>query len=497
MRRRIALGIAAAGTAAAALVPATWSTARPQIPSLQLIAINHSGTLTRFGAGRGQAFDSLDLGVYLEAVDGSVEFDAHGHGHDLTVTQVRRGAGQVHVLRQLPNDATTSYQTGLGHFIALRWMNQKGDIVARQRLPWCPADSTYSGGRVNDTGPLLPSFPQFCGESSLTRAAVWGVDSGWAAPLFPNGVPDPQLADGSYTLRISIEQPWRAALHLAGATTITARVHITTSQGCGKNCCIDICPAARPADGAAVTPAGAAADARAMTAPTATPAAPGPAPDLSPLRPFHIRLQINRRTGRQVLSFAANVWNRGRGPLLVEGYRSGPAPYMQARQFFLSSGRVVASKPVGRLHFDSRRGHQHWHFEDFARYDLYQPSTKQDVRSEKQSFCIAPTDAIDLTLPSADWQPDSTGLSSACGFGDTGAIWMREVLPVGWGDTYYQTVAGQAFDVTHLPNGVYRLRITANPFHHLVETDYANDVAYQRLRLSGAGTARKLTLLPG
>ena len=80
--------------------------------------------------------------------------------------------------------------------------------------------------------------------------------------------------------------------------------------------------------------------------------------------------------------------------------------------------------------------------------------------SEKQSFCLAPTDPIDLRLPTAEWSPSwfgGGGLSTACGGSD--AIWIREVLPVGWGDTYFQFVAGQSFDITHLPNGRYYVQV--------------------------------------
>ena len=34
---------------------------------------------------------------------------------------------------------------------------------------------------------------------------------------------------------------------------------------------------------------------------------------------------------------------------------------------------------------------------------------------------------------------------------------------MGWGDTYYQYLPGQSFNITGVPNGTYYVRIVANP----------------------------------
>ena len=64
-------------------------------------------------------------------------------------------------------------------------------------------------------------------------------------------------------------------------------------------------------------------------------------------------------------------------------------------------------------------------------------------------------------------------------------MWVRETMPVGWGDTYTQSIAGQAFDITKLPNGTYYIQVTANPGHLLHETTTANDVTVRKLIISG------------
>lgn len=105
------------------------------------------------------------------------------------------------------------------------------------------------------------------------------------------------------------------------------------------------------------------------------------------------------------------------------------------------------------------------------------------VRSRKVGFCIAPTDGVDLMLPNAVWQPSSVGLSGECGVPT--ALWIREMLPVGWGDTYFQTVAGQSFDVTGLPNGTYYIEVSANPDGVLYETSTGNDTSLRQIILGG------------
>lgn len=44
-------------------------------------------------------------------------------------------------------------------------------------------------------------------------------------------------------------------------------------------------------------------------------------------------------------------------------------------------------------------------------------------------------------------------LFSQCG--DVNNVWIREALPVGWGDTYSDGYVEQHFDVTDLANGTY------------------------------------------
>jgi hypothetical protein len=152
----------------------------------------------------------------------------------------------------------------------------------------------------------------------------------------------------------------------------------------------------------------------------------------------------------------------------------------------------VSSQTVGQFEFDTRHGHHHWHMEDIAQYDLLDQDGNRVVLSSKQSFCLAPTDAINLTQAGADWRPDQAGLWSACAGEES--IWLREVLPAGWGDTYFQSVAGQSFNITNLPNGHYAIRVTTDPNHNLLETDYTNNVGLLNITLGGKLGNRTVTI---
>jgi len=146
--------------------------------------------------------------------------------------------------------------------------------------------------------------------------------------------------------------------------------------------------------------------------------------------------------------------------------------------------------------WDARKGHQHWHFMQFARYSLLDATQTMTIVSRKESFCLAPTDPIDLLAPGAEMNPGEIGLGgSNCGSGP-GALWAREVLPAGWGDTYYQGLPGQSFNITDLPNGTYYIAVQTNPLGLLHERRTDNDLELREIRLGGTPGNRTVTVPP-
>ena len=84
---------------------------------------------------------------------------------------------------------------------------------------------------------------------------------------------------------------------------------------------------------------------------------------------------------------------------MVDGFRNEDDPdHMDAYQYFYDAdGNETGHMPVGEMHWHAQN-HQHWHFEDFARYRLLNADQTKAVRSTKQSFCLANTDAVDYTV---------------------------------------------------------------------------------------------------
>jgi hypothetical protein len=184
-----------------------------------------------------------------------------------------------------------------------------------------------------------------------------------------------------------------------------------------------------------------------------------------------------------LLNFGATVWVGGNSPLDVEGFRQGGSPIMNAYQYFWRNGHIIGRTRAGTMGFDSQPGHNHWHFQQFAEYRLLGSNTKLVMRSQKVAFCIAPTDPVDLLLPQAIWQPPAIGLTGQCG--SPTALWVQEMLPIGWGDTYFQNVAGQSFDITSIPNGTYYIETIANPQKVLHETTTGNNISLRKVILGG------------
>jgi hypothetical protein len=153
---------------------------------------------------------------------------------------------------------------------------------------------------------------------------------------------------------------------------------------------------------------------------------------------------------------------------------------MDAFQYFYEGDEIIGKAPVGSFEYDERRGHSHWHFRQFAKYRLVSDESGKVVRSKKEAFCLAPTDPVDLTIEGAEWRPDEIGFGgSNCG-GET-SLWVREVLPLGWGDTYHQFRPGQSFNITKLPDGIYFIEVKANSGGFLHDADPSNNVERRKV----------------
>jgi Lysyl oxidase len=358
-------------------------------------------------------------------------------------------------------------------------------VVAKQAMTFCP--DSYDPERASPDSPQTSPYPTQCGSfDPFPKGEVWGITRGWGVDPAETAQQPLQLklALGTYRVRVTITGRYQRLLHIPPKRA-TATVTVTVVKGSG---CCGAGPAVRSRQGAAL--AGPAVRSRQGAALAGLPRArtlPAPPmsarPDLVALPSWGITVSHVRKTGQDLLNFGATVWIGGNSPLDVQGFRTGGSPIMQAYQYFWRGGRVIGRVRAGTMGFDQRHGHNHWHFEQFAAYRLLDKAKNLAVASHKQGFCIAPTDGVDLTAPHAVWQPSFIGLSGQCGLPT--ALWVRETLPVGWGDTYFQSVAGQSFDIARVPNGTYYIEVVANPEHVLKETTTRNDTSLREVILGG------------
>jgi hypothetical protein len=312
---------------------------------------------------------------------------------------------------------------------------------------------------------------------------VWGIDEGWAVNLSGDQGIKLDLNPGKYTAHLIVNPAFQQAFSMAPQDS-AAEFKIKIPKPGKHPCCAGVTATYRESPESIGAPT--------QGVPTIIDPDPSLLPDLRMMPAFTIDIR-NGKNGKSRMNFASMVWVDGASSMVVEGFRRPGGDVMDAYQYFYRGEQVAGRAPVGTFEFDRRDGHFHWHIQQFAAYRVIDAKMNELVRSSKQSFCLAPTDPVDLSLEGADWDVMSTGLRAACG--ELEALWIREVLPLGWGDTYFQ-VGGQAFDVTHLPNGRYYIEVEANPLLLLKEQDTTNNTMRREIILKGKNGARRVTVLP-
>jgi hypothetical protein len=466
--RSAATAIAGLGLVAATFPGVVQAATRPAAagPTVKLIAAQNVITVPRFG---GMVF--LDPGIWVASLGSPLEFDVQRvtYLQPVTITQVIHLPGGGTRIRALPRTLLDGFN-GLRDFVRMTVRDASGKVVARRPGEFCP--DTFNPERATPDSPATSRYPQFCTSDPFQKANVWGIAKGWAVDPFGGfgfGGPGVRLALGTYRVTLSILRPYTGLLHIsAGDATATVTVRVVKGAGC----CGPLHRVRAPSGPLPSLP---------RNVPILANPPRDALPDLVPLPSWGI---TTRHMGHQdFLNFGATVWVGGSSPLDVEGFRSNGSPIMKAYQYFWRDGRLIGRVRAGTMGFDSAPGHTHWHFKQFAQYRLLNAAKAVAVRSQKVGFCIAPSDAVDMLLPGALWQPSSIGFFGACG--SPTSLWVQEYMPIGWGDTYFQFLAGQAFDITHVPNGTYYIEIIANPEKVLRESNMGNDISLRRVILGG------------
>lgn len=459
-------------------------------PRLELIAPSHHVGLHLFKKKVGLANIGLTVGNRGAPLEIHVARSSFGHRFRAAIFNARTHRRVRRIPQRLLAAANVSPYPGappaayprLRNFIHVAFHKPGGKIAGAGTIPFCPAGIRE---RLGGGGPELSRYPYACSSGSpFTRGLVWGIDHDWTAQPLDFGGPNPQvsLRRGPYKAVAKVTKPYRRLFGISQKSA-TARMRVMVRNGGGG--------VVEPAGGKQAT--NASDSQKSMNAPNLQHPPQSARPDPIALAAWNIR--ADKEAGRDLLTFSATEWNAGPAPLDVEGFRKPGRSRMRAYEYFHNRrGNVIGRKRVGFMEFDHRDGHHHWHLEQFARYSLLSRSGKHLVASHKQSFCIAPTDLIDLTVPGADWMTETTSLFTACG--EPTSLWIREILATGWGDTYVQEVAGQAFDISKVPNGRYFVQVKVNPTGELSEGSRSNDSALRRIRLGGTKGHRTVHVAP-
>lgn len=462
----LALGTVAVGTQGAAAAPGD-SPVRLYAPD-RVVAYTYEGQVY------------TDLGLRLVAPVGEpFEIWADRPTYDDPIHAEWRPASGPAVT--LPPEAMQSF-AGLTDFLSIEVTKvSTGRTVAGWQQDACLNGDSQ---RVAPDAPARSPYPWGCPWNPYTVGSVMGVEGGHAATTVSSFQEPLTLAPGKYNVSATINQLFLDTFGIDPAdASATTRLVVRSDPYARTRPAAAAAPATRTTRPHAQAPATAAEGAVATTA-----------PDLRSLPAWGI--QLNRKG--TVLRFAATVWNAGDSPLVVDGFRREGEDVMDAYQYFYDAdGNETGHQAVGQMHWHAQN-HNHWHFEDFARYRLLDADLGQAVVSTKQSFCLANTDAVDYTVPNAEWHPENTDLATACGGYD--ALSVREVLASGSGDTYLQFRHGQAFPIEDLPNGTYWIAVEANPeadgARNLVELDTTNNDSLRKVTLKGPVDDRRVVVAP-
>jgi len=482
------VALAAGGAGAASSQPRVAA----DVP-LKLVAASTEVILDRYPDGS----VVLDLGTHLVAGKKPIEVRAtrKSYGHPVVGSQIVNGKAKA-----LPKGMVTDF-SGLAKFSHLTITDAKGKKVYDKDRTLC---LNVQGSRTRPDAPATSPYPDGCTANPFTLGAVWGLQAGWSAATegYDEGTLDLPL--GKYTAKLTVNKAYRDFFKIgAYDSAVTLKVTVRNAPDCHDGGHTDGCRQALAKAKAKVEGEPGLAKAAPKPhakRPTGKASVPkGPKPDLRSLPAWQIEVVPGKagtpNAGRDFLQFSANVWNAGPSTLVLDGFRQKGKDLMDAYQYFYDEkGKEVGYAKTGTMEWDARDGHTHWHFTDFARYSLLNAKQTEVVRSQKEAFCLAATDSIDYTVKNANWHPMNTDLHTACG--NHGSLSVREVLDVGSGDTYVQSLPGQSFDITGLPNGTYFVEVMANPEKRLFESDLTNNKSLRKVILGGTPQHRTVKVPP-
>jgi hypothetical protein len=213
-------------------------------------------------------------------------------------------------------------------------------------------------------------------------------------------------------------------------------------------------------------------------------------PDLKTVPPSNLSFSTATVNGstHHVLRFSNAVWNAGEGKMELRGSSSRKKRQTRVYQRLYDKAGHFTERTVGTFIFHP--AHNHWHFEGFAEYQLWNRAAYDTwiasgrtqgaplFRGTKTTFCLVDSYRVQA-LPGSPSSPAYT----QCGRDLQG-------ISVGWADLYASTLPEQWLDLgaSPLANGQYVLRSVADPLNRMYESGYRADPARESAAANEATT---------
>lgn len=216
-------------------------------------------------------------------------------------------------------------------------------------------------------------------------------------------------------------------------------------------------------------------------------------PNLVALPPFDIVIGDSDKESPSdvalpAIRFATGAANRSDYALELSG-RPASATEAVAEQCVAWAAPRICSEREDVGTFAWHPEHGHYHFQDFALYQLrkLRPNGSPDMRkrglvatSGKISYCIIDVERDEnrgplYAAPYPLYYSCLAGLS------------MQGISP-GWKDIYSKGTPGQQIPLEGIRDGDYALVVFIDPLNRLAESDDADNRALARIRLSSKGT---------
>ena len=193
--------------------------------------------------------------------------------------------------------------------------------------------------------------------------------------------------------------------------------------------------------------------------------------------------------GRKLLKFPVLTMNVGDGPMEIVANRTShyEEDWVAYQRYFDAAGNEVAVREIPEVEFYfAGDGHDHWHFTDFDDYRIETLDGNVVGSAEKHGYCLYSNTSYTPMkgLPGVPDVPTYT-YEDTCGQGLPQAISIIQGLDKGWGDTYPATLPDQVLDITDVPDGRYRVSVTADDLGAVTELNENNQTVSMEITIQG------------